>query len=173
MHDDKRSFVFLILFLLLLASSCKVGKKPQKDDDLVVDANSNVLIYIQQGQCKGKCPVYEATFYSGKRMTYSGISRMPVLGSYVYLIPDELTKNLIFEAVKQNIKLIPDSIPVPEGAAKIKLHVVVNGKMKKMVGSLQSGNEAFSKYVKLLHAEVQAMIMEQEGKPWTTSPPEK
>jgi hypothetical protein len=98
-------------------------------------------------------------------MTYQGISRMPVLGEYEYLIPDELTKNLIFEAVKQNIKLIPDSMPIPEGAQKIRLQVVINGKMKKMVGSIQGGNEAFIKYVKLVHSEVQAMVLDQEGKP--------
>lgn len=111
----------------------------------------------------GKCPDYEAWFYSGQKMVYEGRSHMPVIGRFEYLIPQELTKNLIFEAVKKNLKLAPDSMPIPPDVAVIKLVVNMNGKEKKIIGWTGFGNENFNSFVKLVHNEVKAMIQDQEG----------
>lgn len=111
----------------------------------------------------GKCPDYEAWFYSGRKMVYEGRSHMPVLGKFEYLIPAELTKNLIFEAVKQNVKLIPDSMPTPPDVSVIKIIVNINGKVKKISGWTGFGNENFNSFVRLVHGEVKAMIQDQEG----------
>lgn len=154
---------FVFASASLLVQACSVLSKSQKDKESTVDSNSNLLIYIQRGTCKGKCPVYEASFYTGKKMTYQGVSRMPLIGKYQYLVPDELVKNLIFEAVKLNLAQVPDSTAVPEGAQKTRIRIVINGVMKQIIGNSETGDENFKKYVKLLHTEVNAMIVEQEG----------
>jgi hypothetical protein len=154
---------FWTKFLPIFFFACSVSSKSQKDKETGGDTNSKLLISIQQGTCKGKCPVYEATFYTGKKMIYEGKSRMPLLGKYQYLVPEELTKNLIFEAVKLNLKTLPDSSPIPEGAQKIRVRLVINGTPKQIVRSNANQEENFSKFMKLLFAEVNAMITEQEG----------
>ncbi len=88
---------------------------------------------------------------------------MPLLGKYQYLVPDELTKNLIFEAVKLNLKILPDSSEIPEGAQKIRVRLVINGNLKHIVRSTANQEENFSKFVRLLFSDVNAMITEQEG----------
>jgi hypothetical protein len=143
--------------------ACSVSSRLQKDKESSGDSNSKLLISIQQGFCKGKCPVYEANFYTGKKMIYEGRSRMPLLGKYQYLVPDELTKNLIFEAVKLNLKILPDSSEIPEGAQKIRVRLVINGNLKHIVRSTANQEENFSKFVRLLFSDVNAMITEQEG----------
>lgn len=96
-------------------------------------------------------------------MIYEGRAHMPVLGKFEYLIPQELTKNLIFEAVKQNLKLVPDSMPTPPDVSTVKIIVNINGKIKKITGWTGFGNENFNSYVRLVHGEVKAMIQDQEG----------
>jgi len=142
---------------------CSIPSKIQKDKERPGESNSNLLISIQQGTCSKKCPVYSADFYSGKKLIYSGISRMPLIGKYQFLVPDELTKNLIFEAIKLDLKSVPDSTQIPEGASKIIIRIVLNGSFKQIVGSTVNGDERFKKFVKLLHTEVNALIVDQEG----------
>jgi len=63
-----------------------------------------------------------------------------------------------------NLKLVPDSISIPPDVPVTRIWIVINGKMKKMVGWMGSGNETFQNFVKLVSTEVKAMITEQEGK---------
>lgn len=158
-------FVLVCIFLpvLLFCSGCASAGKAQKDNASGADNKAELLIYIQQSPCMGKCPVYEASFYTGRKMVYNGLAHMPVTGKYEYLLPADLTKNLIFEAVKMNLKLVPDSVTVPPDAPVVHLWVTINGKMKKMVGFTAGGNQTFTNYVKLIHSEVRAMISEQQG----------
>lgn len=157
-----KSTIWLFLFSVF-AMACSTSKSVQKDKDSSSDSKSNLLIYIQETPCMGKCPDYEAYFYTGKRMTYDGRSHMPILGRFEYLLPPDLTKNLIYEAVKMNIKLVPDNIPAPPDVAIIKIGVVINGKMKNMIGWKGSGNDTFDNFVDLVHKEVIYMISDQEG----------
>jgi len=153
----------LIIAGLLLSAGCSVKTKMQKDKESFVESSSNLLIYIQQGRCAGKCTVYEASFYSGKQLVYNGESRMPLIGKFRYLLPAEMTKNLIFEAVKMNLAQLPDSVEIPEGAQKIVLKIVMNGKMKRIVASPSNCDPVFRNYIRMLHTEVCAMVTEQEG----------
>jgi hypothetical protein len=149
--------------MFLLIGACKSTGKVQKGNESRTNSKEELLIYIQQSPCRGKCPDYEARFYTGKKMIYEGRSHMPLIGKYEFLVPEELTKSLIFEAVKMNVKLVPDSVAIPQDVAVTRVWVVINGKMKKMVGWTGSGNETFKNYVKLLQTEVKTMITDQEG----------
>jgi len=155
---------FFSTLLALTFYQCASSKKVPKTNDIGFDPNGELLIYIQQSPCLGKCPSYEASFYTGKRMVYDGKKHMPLLGKYEFLIPEELTKNLIFQAVKQNVKVVPDSIAIPSDVPVTHIWVVINGKMKKMVGWVGSGNETFKNYTKLLSDEVKFMTTDQEGR---------
>lgn len=152
----------LTITWLLICNSCSVKSKVQKDKESFVESSSNLLIYIQQSPCASKCSVYEASFYSGKQLVYNGQSRMPLIGKFRYLLPAEMTKNLIYEAVKMNLAQLPDSVEIPEGAQKIVLKIVMNGRMKRIVGT-PGFDPVFKNFIKLLHAEVCAMVTEQEG----------
>lgn len=110
----------------------------------------------------GKCPQYEATFYTGQKLIYTGKKHMPVLGSYEYLLPADLTKNLIFEAVKMNLKLVPDSMAIPPDVAVTRLRIVTDGKERTIVG-WAGGNEIFKNYIKLVYTEVRNMVEDQQG----------
>jgi len=152
----------LIINWLLISAGCSVKSKMQKDKESFVESSSHLLIYIQQGPCSGKCSVYEASFYSGQHLVYNGLSRMPLIGKFRYLLPADMTKNLIFEAVKMNLAQVPDSSAIPDGTQKVVLKIVLNGKMKRIVGS-PNGNFVLKNFIKLLHTEVCAMVVEQEG----------
>jgi hypothetical protein len=154
----------VLIFGLLVLAGCSVPKSLQKDKDSNSDSNETLLIYIQQGACLGKCPQYEARFFTGKKLMYEGKKHMPVLGKFEYFVPEEFTKNLIFEALKRNVKLVPDSMPTPPDVPVTRIWVVLNGKMKKMVGWTGGGNGTFKSYADFLQAEVKAMVQEQEGK---------
>ena len=153
-----------LVCIAIFLSFCSTNKTVQKDTSLFEDSNHELLIYIQQGTCLGKCPNYEAWFYTGKKMVYEGKANMPLIGKYEFLLSEELTKNLIFEAVKMNVKLVPDSLSTPPNKPVTRIWVVINGKLKKMVGWTESGNETFKKFTKLVSGEVRAMITEQEGR---------
>jgi len=155
------SFCLTINWLLIFAG-CSVKSKVQKDKESFVESSSNLLIYIQQGPCSGKCSVYEARFYSGQQLVYNGQSRMPLIGKYRYLLPADMTKNLIYEAVKMNLAQLPDSVEIPDGAQKIVLKIVMNGRMKRIVGT-PNFDPVFKRFIQLLHTEVCAMVTEQEG----------
>lgn len=159
-----RLFACLGVLACFSIFSCKVSTKTQKDNDFEVDPNANLLIYIQQFPAKGKVPVYTASFYTGQLMEYEGVSRMPLLGAYDFFLPKDFAKNLIFEAVKLNLKLVPDSSAIPEGEQKVKLHIVMSGKEKTIVASAQSGDPIFRQYLKMLQSEVRAMVTEQQGR---------
>jgi Domain of unknown function (DUF6438) len=156
-------YFWLIINSLLIFAACSVKSKVQKDKESFVESSSNLLIYIQQSPCLGKCSVYEASFYSGQQLVYNGLSRMPLMGKFRYLLPSDMTKNLIFEAVKMNLAQLPDSTEIPAGAQKVILKIAINGKMKKIVASPGNSDPAFRDYVRLLHTEVCAMVTEQEG----------
>jgi len=155
---------FLSMILAFTFFECSTSKKVPKADDLGFEPDGELLIYIQQSPCLGKCPSYEASFFTGKRMVYEGRKHMPLLGKYEFLVPDAMTKNLIFQAVKQNVKLVPDSVSIPPDVPVTRIWVVINGKMKKMVGWVGSGNETFNNYTKLLSNEVKFMTTDQEGR---------
>ena len=87
---------------------------------------------------------------------------MPVLGTYEYLLPPELTKNLIYEAIKMNLKLVPDSMPIPPNVAVTRLRIVTDGKERRIVG-WTGGNEIFKNYIKLVYTEVRNMVEDQQG----------
>lgn len=154
------SLFFLMTFLIL---ACSGGKKLSKKKSAKDPEDEILLISIEQSPCLGKCPHYKAQFYSGRKLYYEGYSHMPVLGRYEYLLPQDLTKNLMYEAVKMNLKTVPDSMPCPPDVSVIHLTVNLNGKYKRMVGWIGFGNEIFNNYVKLVHGEVKAMVSEQEG----------
>lgn len=149
------------LIVLIMPLGCKTSapgqqKKTKKDEML--------LVYIQQSACMRKCPEYEAWFYTGNRMVYKGIKNMPLIGSYEFYVPDELTKNIIFEAIKLNVKTLPDSITAPPDAGQTRFWVAINGKLKKTSGWLGCEHQAFNDYAKFLAKEVRSMISDQEGK---------
>jgi hypothetical protein len=156
------SFCLTINWLLIFAG-CSVKSKVQKDKESFVESSSNLLIYIQQGPCSGKCSVYEASFYSGQQLVYNGQSRMPMIGKFRYLLPADMTKNLIYEALKMNLAQLPDSVEIPNGAQKIVLKIVMNGKHKRIVASTTNCDPVFRNFIRLLHTEVCAMVTEQEG----------
>lgn len=159
-----RILTFCLFFAgLLIFAGCSMKTKVQKDKESFVESSSNLLIYIQQGPCAAKCTVYEASFYSGKQLVYNGKYRMPLIGKFRYLLPAEMTKNLIFEAVKLNLAQLPDSAEIPEGAQKIVLKIVMNGKLKRIVASPTNCDPVFRNFIRLLHTEVCAMVTEQEG----------
>lgn len=159
------------LWLLLMAACrCKMANSGSKDNKGKVDSKSKLLIYIQQSSCLGKCPQYEATFYTGHRMVYKGVKYMPVVGSYEYLLPAEMTKNLIFEAVKLNLKTVPDSMPYPPDVPVTHLRIVMDGKERRIVGWTGS-NESFKNFVNLVYKEVRAMTEDQQGVPYLEAKP--
>lgn len=154
----------ILLFLLIpFLINCSSGKKTVKKKTAQEDGDEVLLIAIEQNPCMGKCPHYEAQFYSGRKLFYNGLAHMPVLGQFEYLLPTDLTKNLIYEAVKLNLKNVPDSMPCPPDVSVIRLTVNINGKYKRMVGWTGFGNESFNQYVKMVYGEVRGMITEQEG----------
>ena len=155
---------FLSIILAFAFLQCTSIKKAPRKDDLGFDLDGELLIYIQQSPCMGKCPSYEASFYTGKRMVYEGKKHMPLIGKYEFLVPEQLIKSLIFEAVKQNVKQVPDSVSIPPDVPVTRIWVVINGKMKKMVGWIGSGNTTFKNYAKLVSDEVKFMISDQEGR---------
>lgn len=152
--------VFLLFALLCGCKASKPGKTTKKAK---TDGEEILLISIDQSACMGKCPDYSAQFFTGRKMIYEGRNYMPVLGKFEYFIPAELTKNLLFEATKMNLKLVPDSMPIPPDVSVIRLTVVLNGKEKTMVGWTGFGNSTFNSFVKLVHNEVRSMIVDQEG----------
>lgn len=150
-----------VLLVLIVANGCKTSHSAKARSK---EKEAPLLIYIQQSACMRKCPEYKAWFYSGNRMVYHGIKNMPLLGRYEFFVPDELTKSLIFEAIKLNIKTLPDSIVAPPDAGQTRFWVVMNGKMKKTSGWIGCEHQAFNDYGKFLAKEVRAMITDQEGK---------
>lgn len=162
---------FPALFLAVLG--CRVSGPAQKDKEFTADKNAYLLISLQQFPAPGRHPVFDARFYSDRRMVYSGVKRMPLLGNYSFYLPDNMVKNLLFEAIKLNIKNVPDSLPVPDGEQKIKLFLVQNGIARTLVGPSRTGDPAFREFVRLLYQEVASMVSEQEGKKELPGPPLK
>lgn len=162
MHNKFWLQYFWLLMLAWAIGACKMTNSGSKDKKQTLDSKSKLLIYIQQGACQGKCPQYEATLYTGQKMIYTGNKYMPVLGTYEYLLPPELTKNLIYEAIKMNLKLVPDSMPIPPNMAVTRLRIVTDGKERRIVG-WTGGNEIFKKYIKLVYTEVRNMVEDQQG----------
>ncbi len=160
----KAGLKILRVLIFLMLTACSATKSPKKGKDTGSDSKESLLLYISQGACMGKCPQYEATFYTGKKMEYEGKKHMPLLGKYEFFVPDELVKNLIFEAVKRNVKTLPDSIPTPPDVPLTRIVVVINGKLKSTTGWTGCSYEIFNEYARFLQAEVKALVSEQEGK---------
>jgi hypothetical protein len=156
--------------LFLTAMGCRISGPAQKDKDFAADKNAYLLISLQQLPAPGKNPVFDARFFSDRRLVYSGVKRMPLLGNYSFYLPEHLVKNLLFEAIKLNLKNVPDSIPIPEGEQKIRLFLVQNGVARTLVGPARTGDPAFREFVRLLYQEVASMVSEQEGKKEPDSP---
>jgi hypothetical protein len=160
----KKGLKFLRVCMFMAMAACASSKTMQKDKNTASDGKESLLVYISQGACMGKCPQYEAAFFSGKKMLYEGKKHMPLLGKYEFFVPDELVKNLIFEAVKKNVKTLPDSVPTPPDVPTTRIRVVINGKMKNITGWTGSNYEIFNDYARFLQTEVKALVSEQEGK---------
>ena len=123
-----------------------------------------LLLSIEEGPCAGKCSRYEAQFFSGQKMVYSGISRMKIIGNYAYFIPEQLPKNLLAEAASLKLAELADSIPSEAGEQRIRITFLqANGNMKKISAGSRTGPAGFRSFIKLLDSEVRAMTEDQEG----------
>jgi hypothetical protein len=152
------NLIFSVSLLGLEACAFTKGKEKPKPPII------KLLISIEQGPCQGKCTRFNADFYSGRKMVYLGISRMPLLGNYSYFIPEQLPENLLSEALKLKLPEMPDSIPSPEGEQRLRLRFLLpNGRFKQISAGNLSAPASFLAFIKILNGEVRAFVEDQEG----------
>lgn len=150
----------LILLSCLFIFGCKVNKGKENPKAPIL----KLLISVSEGPCAGKCPRLEADFYSGQKMVYRGIARMPVIGSFSYFIPEQLSAGLLSEARKLKLAELPDSIPSPEGEQRIRLkYQLADGTFKSISAGSKTGPAPFLQFFKTLHREILEMVSDQEG----------
>ena len=154
--------IFNIFFAvsLLGLEACAFTKGKEKPKPPII----KLLISFEQGPCQGKCTRFNADFYSGQKMVYQGISRMPLLGNYAYFIPEKLPYNLLAEAQKLKLMEFPDSIPSAEGEQRIRVrYVLANGSFKQISAGSQSAPASLLAFIKILAGEVRALVEDQQG----------
>lgn len=142
--------------------SCKTSSQKKKNNNTSTKLPYEVA-YIKQGTCVGKCPVYEASFWSDGRMIYNGIDYLPVKGQHTYVVPEKMAQNIVVEAKKIKIRQFKDEYKSVESTQQITtLRVVVEGKMKQIV--IQAKSDAppeLLKFKQKMHEEVIAITEEQ------------
>jgi hypothetical protein len=153
--------VNLLLFTaMLFLGACVLSKGKESPKAPII----KLLLAIEEGPCKGKCSQYKAEFFSGQKMVYHGITKMPVLGNYAYLIPEQLPKNLLAEALTLKLAELPDSLPSEDGEQRIQIRILLpDGKIKIISAGGKTGPSNFRTFVKMLDSEVRAMVEDQEG----------
>jgi hypothetical protein len=155
---------FLIRTTLLILLICLYGCITLKGKEKPQEPILKLLVAISYGGCSSKCPQYDAEFYSGQKLNYKGHSRMPLIGHYSYLIPKQLTTNLLADATKLKIAELNDSIPSETGEQRIKIRFQLpDGKLKTVSAGNKSGPASFLEFAKKIHAEVSEMVANQEG----------
>ena len=151
--------IFLLAGLLGL-NSCLLSKGKEKPKEPII----KLLISFREGPCRGKCSRFEAEFYTGQKMIFNGISRMPVSGNYRYLVPEKMPVNLLAEAESLKLSAFPDSLPSSDGEQRFQLQFLTSGgRYKKISAGMQSAPAAIQSFLKLLHSEVRIMVEDQEG----------
>ena len=151
---------FLVFLALSCLNSCMLTKGKEKPKEPII----KLLLSIEEGPCTGKCSRYDAQFFSGQKMVYNGISRMKVIGSYAYFIPEQLPKNLLAEAATLKLAELADSIPSEEGEQRIRIRFLLpNGSLKRISAGVRTAPPSFRSFIKLVDNEVRSMTEDQEG----------
>jgi hypothetical protein len=153
--------VNLLLFTgILFLDACVLSKGKESPKAPII----KLLLAIEEGPCKGKCSRYAAELFSGQKMVYHGISKMPVLGNYAYFIPEQLPKNLLAEASALKLSELPDSLASEDGEQRVRIRILLpDGKLKYISAGVKTGPSNFRTFVKMLDSEVRAMVEDQEG----------
>jgi hypothetical protein len=121
------------------------------------------MVQIRKDTCTGKCPVYEASFFSDGKMFYKGIDYVPLKGEHTYIVPEKLVKNMAVEAKKIKYLQFKDEYKTQSGVQLTRTKVVIDGKTKTIAAQNNEGTpEALRKFQQSLHDEVMTIIAEQE-----------
>lgn len=165
---------FLILHLILCLSvfclgfsACKTPKQKKRKPKAVASATSKepyLLLYFQKTACYGKCPTYEAEFWSDGRLLYNGVNFVPLTGRLTYMLPEKTIQNIQTEAKKIKYfgfkeKYLNTATDFSSTISRLTL----DGKTKQI--ETQYGSEAPEVLVKFqqnIHEEVMAILAEQE-----------
>jgi hypothetical protein len=160
--------IFLTLLswgaILLFATGCMSQTRKSKPYKAASKEDRVLMIYIRRGTCLGRCPGYEASFFSDNTMEYNGLVHMPTIGRYSYVLPKDMIKNLLIEAKNRKIKTAADEYEGPPDAPTFEIKVLLDGKLK-TIYSHGEAPEFVKDFMLLLHGEVKAMVAEQEGVP--------
>lgn len=150
----------MVFSCLLFLEACVLSKGKESPKAPII----KLLLSIEKGPCKGKCPSYSAEFFNGQKMVYRGTSKMPLIGNYSYFIPELLSKNLLIEAKNLKISELPDSIPSETGEQRIRIcFLKPDGNYKKISAGNRTGPAAFQSFVKMIDSEVRILVEDQEG----------
>lgn len=146
------------IFLIIPACSIIKGKENPKESIL------KLLLSVSEGPCLSKCSQFSADFYSGQKMIFNGYLRVPVLGKWSYFLPPKLATDLLSEAQRLKLAVLPDSLPSEEGEQRIRVRFQLpNGKFKLVSAGTRSGPPEFQEFVKKVHKEVLEMVSDQQG----------
>jgi hypothetical protein len=145
-----------------LINSCSVNKGKESPKGAILKS----LLSISEKTCANKCPNFTAEFFSGQKMIYTGISRVPLVGKYEFFIPAKLTENLLSEANRLKLSNLPDSLPSQAGEQRIMLQFSnPDGSKKQISAGVKSSNPDLSSFIQKLNQEVFEMITNQQGIP--------
>lgn len=155
-----KKLTILIISGLVILPFCVVrkGKESPKPEIL------KLLISVSLSPCSTKSSQFTAEIYADQKMIYHGISRMPVLGKYSYLIPEQMSRSLLSEAERLKLSELPDSIASPEGEQRVRLKFLrPNATYKSLSAGMKSLPAPLSEFLKRISAEVNEMVSDQEG----------
>jgi hypothetical protein len=155
-----KTLTILIISGMVILYSCVVQKGKERPKPEIL----KLLISVSLSPCSTKSSQFTAEIYTGQKMIYHGISRMPVLGKYSYLIPEQMSRSLLSEAERLKLSELPDSITSPEGEQRVWLKIQrPNGTYKSLSAGMKSLPASLSEFLKRLSAEVNEMVSDQEG----------
>ncbi|WP_143084003.1 DUF6438 domain-containing protein [Flexibacter flexilis] len=148
-------------------SACKTSKQKKRKPKAITAATSKepyLLLYFQKTPCFGKCPNYEAEFWSDGRLLYNGINHVPLTGRLTYILPEKTIQNIQTEAKKIKYfsfkeKYLSNATDLPSTISRLTL----DGKTKQIETQFSSdAPELVVKFQQNIHEEVMAILAEQE-----------
>jgi hypothetical protein len=162
MHNHHLKVVYytaVLMLLVLISFACQPGATTAGT------RNAVEVLSIQKTGCPGKCPQYEARFYSNGRMLFEGTQHVKITGTYEYIIPEVLVNNMLAKAREIKYFTFKERYPSAEAGRQATITRVVADGKDKTITVQEGAPEALSAFQESIHQEIMAIITEQPGIP--------
>jgi len=125
-------------------------------------AAPKLICRLATGPGMGKIPQYVAAFYRPGKLVYTGRRFTPITGTYEYVLPDILIKNLLLDAKATKLMALPTPSAGPPDIPTDTLYLWLEGKERTFIFNVITGPEILVTYAKKLRGDVAAIVEEQE-----------